>query len=171
MNAYEFTLILEHDPTDAEVDALFEPFEGSAVPEGGNGHSVVHVHHSATSLASAIADAMVKVESVGLAVAGVKSEDTVSLRDIARRSGRTYESVRRLTTGQRGPGGFPIPFSTESWALYSWAEVSSWLATHYGIEAASVYDREITAADYLIRARHLLADDPERGDMAQLVTA
>jgi hypothetical protein len=37
----------------------------------------------------------------------VQPEDIVSLSAIAARTGRTDESVRLLTLGRRGPGGFP----------------------------------------------------------------
>jgi hypothetical protein len=97
----------------------------------------------------------------------------VSLKDIATRTGRSYESVRKLAHGQRGPGGFPAPLSTAQWALYSWAEVSAWLARHYPATAAAVtsHDREIAAADHLIRARHILPAPADRADLAQLLTA
>lgn len=172
MTTYEFTFILDREPTDAEVEALFEPFDGAAVPEFGNGTGVVHVHYLAESLAGAISESLVKVESVGLAVIGVESEDAVSIKDIADRVGRSYESVRLLALGRRGPGGFPAAVGTGQWALYSWAEVSAWMQTH-GIEHAEVaddYDRELAAADHLIRARYLLHRD-ERADMARLATA
>ena len=51
----------------------------------------------------------------------------MSLKTIASRLGRTYESVRLCTTGKRGPGGFPRPLSDHNWSLYSWSEVSEWL--------------------------------------------
>jgi hypothetical protein len=58
-------------------------------------------------------------------------------------------------------------------ALYSWAEVSAWLARHYPATAAAVtsYDREIAAADHLIRARRILPAPADRADLAQLLTA
>lgn len=172
MTTYEFTFILDREPTDVEVEALFEPFEGSAVPEFGGGTGVVHVHYTADTLADAISESLIKIESVGLAVIGVESEDAVSVKDVADRTGRSYESVRLLALGKRGPGGFPAAVGTDQWALYSWAEVSAWMRTH-GIEHAEVaddYDRELAAADHLIRARHLLHRD-ERADMARLATA
>lgn len=171
MNTYEFTFILDHDPTDDEVDALFAPFDGTAIAEGGNGSSVLHVEEDADTLAAAISHALVKVEALGLGVVGIESEDTVSVKDIAERTSRTYESVRRLASGTRGPGGFPTSFGTDTWALYSWAEVSAWLAEHYGTEEAAEYDREIAAASHLLRARRILGNDPHRAEMAQLVTA
>lgn len=112
----------------------------------------------------------VKVFSTGRNL-GVHCEDLVSLRDIAQRVGRTYESVRLLAAGKRGPGGFPAPLSAGQWALYSWAEVSAWFAIHYGTASAGVYDRILAAADHLIRARRIMAGDEHRDEMLKLVVA
>lgn len=171
MTEYEFTLVVDQDPTAETIsDALFEAGHGDLIPEGGNGRGVVHVGVESDSLSAAILAAVRMVESVGLTVTGVQSDDLVSLRDIASRLGRTYESVRLLTTGKRGPGRFPAPLSHGQWSLYSWAEVSQWFAEHFGTEAVSAYDREIAAADHLIRARHILVGD-ERVELAKLVYA
>lgn len=96
----------------------------------------------------------------------------MSIRDVAGRTGRSYASVRLLALGKCGPGGFPAAGGTDQWALYSWAEVPAWMWTH-GIEHTEVaddYDRELAAADHLIRARHLLHRD-ERADIPRLATA
>lgn len=47
------------------MEALFEPFDGSAVPDFGVGMGVVHVHHLAGSLADAIGESLIKVDSAG----------------------------------------------------------------------------------------------------------
>jgi hypothetical protein len=95
----------------------------------------------------------------------------VSLRDIAQSVGRTYESVRLLAAGRRGPGGFPAPLSAGQRALYSRAEVSAWFAIHYGTASAGAYDRILAAADHLIRARRIMAGDERRAGMLKLVAA
>jgi len=49
--------------------------------------------------------------------------------EIARRAKVTGSSVRYWVSGARGPGGFPEPAVRRQRAsLYSWAEVSRWLA-------------------------------------------
>jgi hypothetical protein len=170
MAEFEFSLTVDRDATEMPyVEALFELAEGGSVPEGGSEPYLVHTYREAESLAAAITATVAEVESIGLAVTGVVSDDLVSLKDIAARTGRSYESVRLLATGKRGPGGFPVPYSTGQWALYSWALVSAWLACHYGSEAVSVYDREIAADDHLLRARHMLAGDEHRAAFAGLV--
>ena len=166
---YEFTLVVDRDPTEV-ADHLFEVGHGDYVPEGPN-PALVHVLHKATTLAAAIVTAVHIVEAVGLSVVGLKSDDLVSVKEIAARLGRTYESVRLLAAGQRGPGGFPAPLSDGQWALYSWTEVADWFATHYGTPGPTDWDREVTAADHVIRARHILAGDELRAEMAQLMSA
>jgi hypothetical protein len=142
--------------------------------ETSNGSALVHVAFESASMPTAIARGVRAVEQLGqlgLQVMGVASNDVVSLKDIAARIGRTYESVRLLATGKRGPGGFPAPLARGQWALYFWTEVSIWLAQHYGTEAVGSFDRQIAAADYLIRARRMIDDEAARGELAQLLAA
>lgn len=172
MASYDFTLVVDRDATEAPyVDAIFDADQGDSVPEGGAGTNLVHVFREADSLALAITSAVAMLERIGLAVLGVRSDDLVSLKDIAARTGRTYESARLLSTGQRGPGGFPAAMSTGQWALYSWALVAAWFAEHFGGEAVGEFDREIAAADHLLRARHILANDAHRAELAGLLLA
>jgi hypothetical protein len=166
---YEFALVVDRDPIEL-ADQLFEVGHGDYVPEGPN-PPLVHVLQEATTLPAAIVSAVHAIESVGLAVVGLKSDDLVSVKEIAARLSRTYESVRLLAGGRRGPGGFPAPLSDGQWALYSWAEIAAWFATHYGTAGPTAWDRETAAADHVIRARHILAGDELRAEMAQLMSA
>jgi hypothetical protein len=63
-----------------------------------------------------------------MTVTGVAA-DQVSVGEIAERAKVTSTSVRYWVTGERGPGGFPEPrVRHQRGSLYSWAEVSAWLA-------------------------------------------
>ena len=166
---YEFTLVVDRDPTEV-AEQLFEVGHGDYVPEGPN-PPLVHVLQEAATLPAAIVSAVHAIESVGLAAVGLKSDDLVSVKEIAARLSRTYESVRLLASGQRGPGGFPAPLSDSQWALYSWAETADWFAAHYGTAGPTEWDREVAAADHVIRARHMLVGDKLRAEMAQLMSA
>jgi hypothetical protein len=58
----------------------------------------------------------------------LRQDNLVSLAAIARRLGRSHESVRLYARGKRGPGGFPAPAArldgkTEVWR---WPEVGVW---------------------------------------------
>lgn len=177
METYEVTLVVDRLPTETELESIptVELDEAGMVAfETSDEGVLAHLAIEAANLPAAIAYGMHHTERLGrlaLQVVGVASNDLVSLKDIAARTGRTYESVRLLATGKRGPGRFPAAMSTGQWALYSWAEVSTWLAEHYDTDAAGTFDRQIAAADHLIRARRILADDDHRTEMAKLLAA
>lgn len=176
IQTYEFALVIDRELTDDELEELTADAldnAGLICFESEAGAVLARVRREAASLADAIIQAVHDIESLGrlgLQVVGVHSNDAVSLRDIADRTGRTYESVRLLAAGHRGPGGFPAPLSTGQWALYSWAEASAWFGAHYGTGAAGAVDRLLAAADHLIRARRILAGDEYRDQMIRLVT-
>jgi predicted transcriptional regulator len=76
----------------------------------------------------AIVSAIRDVEAVGMTARGV-AEDQVTVEDIAERAMVTATAVRYWIAGDRGPGGFPKPrVERHRGSLYSWAEVSAWLA-------------------------------------------
>lgn len=172
MSTHEFTLVLDRTPTEEELDVLYEAgLDDSSLEYGAHHPALVHVARDAADLADAIFSAMNDVERAAFSVVAVRGEDLVTLKTIAVRTGRTYESVRRLANGSRGPGGFPVPESSDGWALYSWAQVSQWFAEHYGRpDDVSAYDRQIAAADHLVRARAILRDDPAMESLMRLAS-
>lgn len=87
------------------------------------------------------------------------TEDYVSLKEIAERTGRTVAAVDHWVTGRRGPGEFPKPpVPRQRVSLYSWAEVSMWLVAN-GLAALSHADVGIAeiceVTDATLRARRL----------------
>jgi hypothetical protein len=84
--------------------------------------------------ASSLSDALVTVlgELTGVlpeaTVLRVEEHDLATMADVAKRSGRTPESIRLLVNGRRGPGGFPpaagrLDARTKIWR---WADVAQW---------------------------------------------
>jgi len=123
MSAHEFTLILDHAPTGEELDALFEAGCDDSTPETVASSGWLHFDRDAACLLEALTSAIRDVESTGLTVCAVVSDDLVSLKDVARRTGRTYEAARLWASGKRGPGGFPPPVTAaDGWSLYSWVQ-------------------------------------------------
>ncbi|GHJ49036.1 hypothetical protein Cs7R123_63780 [Catellatospora sp. TT07R-123] len=67
-------------------------------------------------------------------------QDLVSIPAIAIRAGVSREAVRQWADGTRGPGAFPSAIGAlaggdrGSQKVWRWADVSRWLAEHYGIE-------------------------------------
>lgn len=128
MSTHSFSLVLDHVPTDDELDALYEAGLDDATPATVSGNGWLHVDREAPSMLEAVASALRDVHNAGLKVTAVHSGDLVSLKEVARRTGRTYEAVRLWSLGRRGPGGFPPPVtSADGWSLFSWAQVSTWL--------------------------------------------
>lgn len=176
MSTYEFTLVVDHRLSEDEVDGLFDGAD-DVTPEREQGRTLLGFDREATSLAEALVSALRDVEAAGLTVGSVRSEDLVTLKEIAARTGRSYEGVRLLAAGKRGPGGFPGPMSSEGWTLYSWAQVRPWFVHHapgspLDQELLTVeHDRLIAAADHLVRARALMRGDHLAEGLAALVSA
>ncbi len=80
------------------------------------------------------------VESVAKAVPAAVpmrvDQDLVSVSDIARRVGRTRESVRLLVDAKRGPGGFPPPVGVvgDGTRVWPWAIVLGWFDKALGVD-------------------------------------
>jgi len=149
----------------------------NVTPEREQGRTLLGFDREAASLAEALVSALRDVEAAGLVVDSVRSEDLVTLKEIAARTGRTYESTRLLAAGKRGPGGFPGPMSSAGWTLYSWAQVRPWFARHAPASALDrelltvEHDRLIAAADHLVRARALIRGDDLADGLAALISA
>jgi len=177
MSTHEFTLVVDHRLTDEEIDVLFDSGLDDVTPEREHDRTLLGFDRDGESLATALVSALRDVEAAGLLVGSVRSEDLVTLKEIAARTGRSYESVRLLASGRRGPGGFPAPMSADGWTLYSWSQVREWMARHYPstVQDSEMltleHDRLIAAADHLVRARALMRGDDLMADLARLLPA
>ncbi len=126
----EFVLIIDGPIVDDDViEMLFEAGCGDATFGISNEVGSGSFHRTAPSLAHAIDSAIEAVESIpSLRVIRVESEDLLTMAEIARRLGRTRESVRLLVEGKRGKGGFPRPYSGSGrWRLWRWSDVAAWV--------------------------------------------
>ncbi|NUU05360.1 hypothetical protein [Leifsonia sp. C5G2] len=170
MSTHTFTVLLDRTPTDDEQDRLYEAGLDDAALEIDHGAALLHVDRASSSLDQAILSVVRDVHSAGFRVSGLQQDDLVSLKTIAQRAGRTYESMRLLATGQRGPGGFPAPLSGDGWSLHSWSLVAGWLREHYGLsDAADDYSRTIAVADLMARAQLIAQSGPRRIDLESLM--
>jgi hypothetical protein len=168
MDTYEFTVTLNRVPAEDDFDRLFEAGLDDSTPEIRDGRGVLNVHRESASLSAAILSAVADIERAGFEAVSITDEDLVSLKTVAQRLGRTYESVRLLAAGKRGPGNFPAPLSGDGWALYSWAQVSDWVDAQKtgGAEAEAQTGakslesaRVIAAASQLLRARAIASPE------------
>lgn len=109
MPTFEFTVALDRAPADDDFDRLFDAGLDDTTPETRDGRGVLNVAREAASMSAAIVSVARDVASAGFQVVDVVDDDLVSLKTVAQRTGRSYESVRLLATGKRGPGGFLGP--------------------------------------------------------------
>ncbi|WP_146078077.1 hypothetical protein [Subtercola sp. Z020] len=158
MPLYEFTATLDRPLTDDDYDILFDAGLDDATPGIERGVGILMVTREADSLTAAVVSVVENARRAGFMVTGVRDEDLVSLKTIAARLDRSYESLRLLAAGKRGPGGFPAPISDDGWSLYSWARVSKWLVTHdyLSLDPAGADHLALVAADHLLQARSLV---------------
>ncbi len=79
-----------------------------------------------------IAEVERALESTEHKVVRIEPDDLVTTSEIARRTGRSRESIRLYALGERGPGEFPPPISNlrSRSPLYRWSEVAEWFANY-----------------------------------------
>jgi hypothetical protein len=129
---YWFELELRGPVTEEQVEALGDVLASArgidATVQAGEQGGIVTFSREADTALQAVISAVEDARAAGLTVAGAK-EDLVVTEEIAARAKVTAAAVRYWILGERGPGGFPGPrVRHQRNSLYSWAEVSEWLA-------------------------------------------
>lgn len=132
MNTYWFDVEVAGPVTEDHAEALGDVLSAAAgidaTVQAGHQGGRVMFSREADDAVQAIVSAIEDVEAAGMRVTGV-TEDRVTIAEIAERAKVTTASARYWVTGERGPGNFPEPVIRRQRAsLYSWAEVSAWLA-------------------------------------------
>lgn len=130
-DSYNFTLILEGDVTSDDVlDRLFDAGLDDATFAETDGTPIAEFDREAPSFEEAAVSAIEDIERAApeLRVVRVAPDDLVTATAIARRTGRTRQSINQLIAGARGPGGFPTPVAhvDAKTRLWRWTEVSEW---------------------------------------------
>jgi len=150
MNVHEFTLVIE---TQAELDdgledALFKAECDDATLSFRKGIAYLDFDREAEDLESAVISAIQQVEQteLNLWVKRVEPSDLVTSAEIARRLGRTRQSIQQLISGVRGEGDFPLPVAgvTAKTMLWSWKEVTGWFLKNGKIKDRAVYEKAVT---------------------------
>jgi hypothetical protein len=133
---HHFSLVLEcrGDDVDEVIGA-----RGIADVSERDGVPVAEFRRSAATLADAVLGAIREMEGagVGCRVVRVEPDELVNASAIARRLGRTRQSVAQLVAGQRGSGGFPPPAVWVDGAarLWRWSDVAQWFSAAVGPSA------------------------------------
>ncbi len=161
MTKHEFTLVLTGADVldDPVLNALYEA--GCDDATFGERGSVQYAafHRRAPTFAAAVTGAIRVIEETasGTHVIRVEPEDFVSLSAIARRCGRSRESIRLLAEGARGPGGFPDPvrWVDARTTLWRWSEVAEWFERAVGEEVSPPESaRFVAALNGFLETRH-----------------
>jgi hypothetical protein len=173
VTSYEFTLRLNREVTDDEVDALYEAGCDDAGIETGPLGAIAEFDREAPSLQHAIASAVRDIEKVpGLRAVGVRCDNMVNLLGIAKRAGVSREAVRLWATGQRGSRDFPKPvlITAGGEQIWDWEQVAPWIEKHqnHGQHVTFVLDVEfarakriVRTADRVLAARDALMSEPD----------
>jgi hypothetical protein len=174
MTVHTFAIVLDHEPTDVELDALYEAGCDDAGISIGGGQARLSFDREGASLAEAIAGAVRGIEQAGLVPRRVADQDLLTLQDIADRVGRSREAVRRWAAGDLGPGGFPPPVNAGrgpgSAVFYRWSEVAPWIRERLGVDVPDV-DTELVAANLLLQARPLVRSSAHADSLRSLLAA
>lgn len=164
---HSFTLFLTGPDVldDEHMDALYDAGCDDALFGERDGAQYAAFDREARTFSEALASAIHDVTSAlpGLQVVRIEPDQLVTLSAIAERSGRTRESIRLLSTGERGPGGFPAPvaYADHKTRLWHWPDVVDWLTEHnkarieVDAEAADLVAALNAAFDLREHARHL----------------
>jgi hypothetical protein len=116
---------------------IYERIEDTSLmgPDG-DGSFLLEFDRRASSLPNAVTSALHELLDVlpDATVLRIEEDDLATMADVARRSGRTAESIRLLVSGRRGPGGFPpaagrLDARTKVWR---WTDVAQWFEEALG---------------------------------------
>jgi hypothetical protein len=133
MNNHTFTLrfLASGVSVDDLSIRLYERIDdASLMGPDGDGSFLLEFDRRSTSLSRALVSALKELLHTlpAATVLRVEEDDLATMADIAKRSGRTPESIRLLVNGKRGPGGFPpaagrIDARTKIWR---WTDAARW---------------------------------------------
>jgi hypothetical protein len=162
---HQFKLAVAPVPAgDARRKATGEDWD---LHRGEDGQWIVQVTRAAPSFHEALLTAIREVVASGLVVRRVEPDDLVTQAEIAERLGRTSESIRLLSRGQRGKGTFPPPAArtTVRGSLWRWSEVAVWAKRPTDevarTELIAIVNVELQRFAYGTRARAWMVDEVE----------
>lgn len=176
MNAYEFAFVVEDfdiDDDDSLV-VLYEYFEDVDASLSA-GRTTLEFVVEADGAWDALRSTLRKMHEFFPDVHVVRIDrDLVSMADIAARCGRSAESVRLLSLGQRGPGVFPSPVGVLGGGtrVWEWAAVATWFRKNLqeltgepeliDAECAALFDAHLTTHGRSVASKVLRPIEPSK---------
>ncbi len=172
MAEYHFTLTITGALDDARLDALVDAGCDDATMSTNGDLTFCEFDREAPTLLDAVISAIAEAESVHDAeVLHVDPDELVWASEIAQRTGRSRQSIDMLIRGQRGPGGFPDPFTHATRnPLWRWSEVETWFAAYQDRPADPVRSAVLGAINGALQARHSLRSSTQTGPLRQAVS-
>lgn len=134
--SHSFTLFVEglDVSSDAQVGAVHDAGCDDATLGTRDGAAYAAFDRQAESFGEALRSAMADLLRAlpEARIVRVEPDDLVTMATIAKRCGRSRESIRLLANEARGPGGFPPPvaYVDERTRLWHWPGVARWLNEH-----------------------------------------
>jgi hypothetical protein len=122
--------------TDEQLDALFQAGCGDAAFSLERDGTVLgFFDREAETQEDAALSAIGDVEAAGIGARVLRvtrDDDWLTASEIAKRVGRTRQSIGLLVRGDRGSGGFPAPVARHGSPnpLWSWADVEAWFESY-----------------------------------------
>lgn len=178
MTVHRFSLLIHGIDvlSDDDFDALYAAGCNDALFGVRQGMQFAEFARREDTLAAAVGSAISQVESAvpGARVMRVEPDDLVTLTEIAQRVGRTKESVRLLSEGRRGPGGFPTPIAwiAARQRVWQWSDIATWFAERLGKDLPTAPAADFVAAlngALEVRRRSDALDDAQRAAVTTLL--
>ena len=169
MAEHHFELTIRGAVSESLLDALYEAGCDDATFSTKGELAFGEFDRDAPTLVEAIVSAITSVESVeGLEVLHIDPDELVWASEIAKRTGRTRQSVDMLIRGLRGPGNFPpSAFHATRNPLWRWSEVEAWFARYEDRQADTERSAAIGAINGALEARHGLRSAAQKAPLRQ----
>jgi hypothetical protein len=139
MNDYTFTIrfAIQSEDLDSLSVRVYDRIEdASLMGPDDDGTFLIEFDREAPEFAPVVAGALDELRAVlpDAVILRVEGDDLATMADIAKRTGRSDESIRLLIQGKRGAGDFPpaagrLDARTRVWR---WADIAPWFADVLG---------------------------------------
>jgi len=137
---FNFTLVVSgaNEETDGLEDALFNAGCDDALIYFKNGVTYLEFDRTASDMKDAILSAISQVEStrLGIKVIRVEPDDLVNASEIARRTAKSREAIRKMIENSVAFHNFPAPILVQNdrSTLWSWFTVSEWMQKNHKLD-------------------------------------